>query len=144
MRIEMHQPETAAHTARQSTQQRQGDAVLAAQGNHMAKPRHLLLDRLQAGGYVAEGKPQIADVGDIHRRGLDPEFRMRAIGQHPAGAPDGMRTIARAGTVGGADVERHAGDNELRARIAACDAQKAGSGGESGNQQSSSTAVPKR
>ncbi len=135
MRVEMHQPETAAHTARQRTQQRQGDAVLAAQGNQMAKSRHLLLDQLQARGYVAERKLEIADVGEIHRRWLDPEFRMGAIGQHPAGTPDGVRTVARAGTVGGADIQRYAGDDKLGGWVAARNAKKAGSGGEGGDQR---------
>ena len=133
--VEMHQREAAADPARQRTQQRQGDAVLAAQGNQMAKPRHLLLDQLQAGRYVAEGKPEIADVGDVQRRGFNPEFRMRAIGQHPAGSPDRVRAVARAGTVGGADVQRHASDDKLRARIAASDPKKPGSRGEGGNQR---------
>ena len=109
--------------------------MLAAQRNQMAKSRRLLLDQLQARRDVAEGELEIADVGDVQRRRLDPEFRMGAIGQHAAGAPDRVRTVARAGTVGGADVQRDAGDDKLGGRIAARDAKKAGSGGEGGDQR---------
>ena len=57
---------------------------------------------------------EIADIGEVQRRRIDPELRMRAIGQHAAGAPDRVRSVARAGAVGGADIERHAGDDEIR------------------------------
>ena len=51
---------------------------------------------------------------------------MRAVHQHAAGAADRLRTFARAGAVGGADVERDAGDHEGSVAIMAGDAQETG------------------
>ena len=106
---------------RQSAQQRQGDAVLAAQREQMLDARGLLLDQAQAGRDVAEGDCEIADVGEVECRRLDPELRMVAIGQHAAGAADRLRPVTRAGAVGGADIQRDAGDDvvgiTIRARL---------------------------
>ena len=77
------------------------------------KSRRLLFDQPQACRKVAERKVEVADIGEVEPRRIDPELRMLAVDQHAAGTADGLRAVARAGPVGGADVERDAGDNEL-------------------------------
>ena len=46
--------------------------------------------------------------------GIGPARRVRAVDQHAAGLADGARPIARAGAVGRANIERHAGDHLSR------------------------------
>ena len=132
MRVEMHQRERAAEPRRQRAQQRQGDAMLAAQRQQMLDARRLLLDALQAGRDVAERDGEIADVGKVERCRLDPELRMVAVGQHAAGAADRLRPVARAGAVGRADVQRNAGDDIVGVAIGAGDGQEVRRCGEGG------------
>ncbi len=45
-------------------QQRQGDAVFAAERDEVGERRGLRLNAIQAPGYVAEGDGEIADVAE--------------------------------------------------------------------------------
>jgi hypothetical protein len=123
--VEMHQGETVAHAASQGAQQRQRDAMLAAQRQQVAEARCLLLDQVQARGDVAQCELEIANIGEVQLRRLDPEFRMVAVGQHAAGAPNGVRPIARSGAIGCADIQRDAGNHKVCITIGAGDAEKA-------------------
>src|SRR5258708_40121032 len=78
-----------AMPARQSAQQRQGHAVVAAERNQVPDLVRLSLDQRQAGRNVAESGGEIADVGDLNRSWINPVPRMRAIHQHAARRPDG-------------------------------------------------------
>ena len=113
-----------------SAQQRQRHPVLAPQREQVLDARRLLFDVLQTCGYVAECNLKVPDIGHIQSRGLDPEFRMFPVGQHAAGAADGVRTIARASAIGGANVKRHPGHNEVSPGVIAGDAEEAGRRGE--------------
>ena len=104
---------------RQRAQQRQRNAMLAAQGDQMAHRFGLRLDRRQAALDIAQRESEIADVGQAHARRFDPMLRMVAIRQHPAGAADRRRTFACAGAVGGADIHRNAGDHIIGVPIGA-------------------------
>src|SRR5258705_10338720 len=57
---------------------------------------------------------------------------MCAVDQHAAGLADGLRAEARAAAVGGADIERDAGDRDRRAR-APPGAEEAGRNRKGGN-----------
>ena len=67
---------------------------------------------------------QIADIGEVSVAGSIQNVRMVAVGQHAAGAPDRLRAVARAGAVGRADIQRNAGDDEIRIAIVARDAEE--------------------
>ena len=58
MGVEMHQRDGAAQALRQRAQQRQGDAVFAAQGDQVGDRCGLRLDRRQASLDVAQGDPK--------------------------------------------------------------------------------------
>ena len=73
---------------------------------------------------------EVADVREVEFGRIDPERGMGAIDQHAAGAADRRRTVARAGSIGGADIERHARDGERRTTIRARHTQEAWRGRE--------------
>ncbi len=112
MRIEMDQRERAV-PAGGGTQQRQRDGVVATQGEQMRVSRRLALDQTEAAGEVAERDLEIAAIrGD--RRGVPPGVRVRAVDQHAARLTDRRWTAARAGTIGGAEIERDPRDRHPR------------------------------
>ena len=130
MRIHVQQPERPADLPRQGAQQRQGDAVLAAECDQVPARGGLAFDQGEAGGEVAERDLELAEIGDVHLPRIDPVQRVAAIDQHAAGAPDGGWPVAAAGAVGGAEVERHAGDAEGRTPVLPRDAEEARRRGE--------------
>ena len=130
MRIHLQHPDRAAEPPGERPQQRQGDAVLAAERDEMGAGRRLPLDQRQAGGQVAERDLELAQIGDVEVARVDPVLRVDAVHQHAAGAADGRRPVAGAGPVGGADVERHADDADGRPPILARDAEEARRRGE--------------
>ena len=62
---------------------------------------------------VVEREGEVTDVGQAHASRLDPMLGVIAIRQHPAGAADRRRTVACAGSVGGADIHRDAGNDKI-------------------------------
>ena len=108
----------------QRAQQRQGDAVVAAQRDQVREPGGGFLDQRQAGRNVPQREAEIADVGERQRRRIDPVVGMRAVHQHPAGGADGRRTEPGAAAVGGAEIERNPGDADRRVALAARDAEE--------------------
>ena len=84
----------------------------------------LLLDELHAGGDIAERGRKVPDIGERQVRRIDPMLRMCAVHQHPACGPDRRGTRAGAAAVGGADIERNAGDANRGAGIMAAGAEK--------------------
>src|SRR5262249_26625088 len=105
-------------------QQRQGNAVVAAERNQVPDLLRLCLDQGHAGRNVAESGGEIADIGELNRGGVNPVQRMGAVHQHAAGDPDGRRPEPGAASVGGADVEWNPGDAVARRGIAAAGAEK--------------------
>ena len=73
MGIEMHEREAGCRAGRQRAQQRQGDAVLAAQAEQMRQPRGLRLRCAQAeAGMSPRAIAKVADIGERQRRRIDP------------------------------------------------------------------------
>ncbi len=120
----MHQRQFAGF-AMQGAQQRQGNAMFAAERNQVGKPGGLLFDQCQAAAYVAQSDVEIADIGQWQLGRIHPRGGVRAIHQHAAGMANGMRTEAAAGAIGGADIERNAGDDDRRRPIVPRCAEKA-------------------
>ena len=123
MGVEVNEREHAA-PFRQRAQQRQRDPVVAAERDQMLDRARLFLDPLEAAEEIAERDLEVADVGERESGRIDPVLRMRAVGQHPACLPDRRGSKARAAAVGGAEVERYAGDADRRGAIGARDAEK--------------------
>ena len=129
--IEMNERERA-FSPRQRAQQGKRDAVLSAERDEVLDGCGLLLDHLQARRNIAERDAKIADIRQHQFRSVDPRGRMRPVDQHPARMANGLWSEARAAAVGGADIERNAGDRDRRIAVAAPDAEKAGRNGEGG------------
>ena len=125
MRVELHQADRPAEPPCERAQQRQGDAMLAAETDQMTDACRLLFDARQAGLDIAERDRELANVGNIHRGRVDPASRMLAVHQHPAGGAYGARSGPGAGAVGSAEIERHAGNAEPSIPVGAGDAHKA-------------------
>ena len=146
MRVEVNERDRAV-PLRECAQQRQRDAVIAAERDEMRDTGRLLLDQRQALGDIAERNGEIANIGERQRRRIDPMHRMIAIDQHAACLSDRRRTEARAGAIGGAEIEGNAGDADRRGRIVARDAEKArrnGEGGDAGHDWTESPALNKK
>ncbi len=109
----------------QRPQQRQRDAVIAAERDQVRDRTGLLLDPRQAAEEIAERDGEIADVGHRQGGGIDPVLRMRPIGQHSARLPDRRRPEAGAAAIGGAEIERNAGDADRRVAVVARDPEEA-------------------
>ncbi len=108
----------------QRAQQRQRDGVIAAERDQVLDARRRALDQLKAADKIAQRQREIADVGDRQLCRIDPMQGMRAVHQHPARVANGARPEAGAAAVGGAEVERNAGNADRRRAIAAPDAEK--------------------
>ena len=121
--IEMEERRRAVPVG-QCAQQRQGNAVVAAERNEVLDLVRLSLDQRHAGRNVAESGGEIADVGDFNRGGINPILRMGAIHQHAACRPDGRWPEPGAAAIGGADVERNPGNTVAGCGIAAAGAEK--------------------
>ncbi len=133
MRVDVHQRERTSALFGGGPQQRQCDGVIAAQRDEVCDRRGLFLDERQALRDVAERNPEIADVGHRKRGGVDPALRVIAVHQHAARLPDRSRPETRAAAVGGAQIERDAGNAERRVGGAARDREKAWLQGEGWN-----------
>ncbi len=112
MGVEMHEAERPAHPLRQRSQQRQGHAVIAAEGHQVVDPGGLTLDAGEALPDVAQRHGEIAEIGEIALGRLLPALGVGAVHQHGAGATDRRRTEAGARPVGGADIEGNARDGD--------------------------------
>ena len=124
MSVEMNHCRRAA-PLRKRAKKRQRDAVVAAERNQMLDPAGLLLDRRQTFSDVAERDREVADIRKTRRSlSIDPVQRMLAVHQHPACLSYRRRSEPRSGPVGGAEVERNAGDADRRVRIVATDAEE--------------------
>ena len=124
MRVEMHERERPG-ARRQRAQQGQGDGVVAAERDEVAKWLRLLLDRRRAcpGCRRARcGNRRYRRCPPRRRRAGD---RVVAVDQHAAGLADRRRAEARARPVRGAEIIGNAGDADRRGGIAALDAEKA-------------------
>ncbi len=108
----------------QGAQQGQGDAVVAAQRHQMLEPERGFLDPRQAGRDVPQGDREVTDVGERQSRRIDPVDGMRAVHQHPARLPDRRRAEPGAAAVGGAEIERNAGDADRGVAIPSFDAEE--------------------
>jgi len=125
MRVEMHKRQRSRFLVKR-TQQRQCNAVFAAQRDQMVQPGRLLLDQRQAFGNITERNGKIADIGKRPFGRLDPGNGVRAIHEHAARMANGMRPEPRPGAVRGADIERNAGDCDRRCLVVPRYAQEAG------------------
>ena len=117
MGVEVHQRQRAAARCASARSSGSVIAVVAAQRDQMRERGRLLLDQREAlRGYrraQCAKSPMSARgsaAGSIHNAG------MVAVDQHAARLSDRGRPEARAAAVGGADVERNAGNAERRAR----------------------------
>ena len=99
--------------------------MLAAKHDQMAMAGRLLLDQSEAAGDVAEGNGEIADIGERQGCRVAPGARMVAIDQHAAGMADGVRPETGAAAIGGADIQRNAGDVQAGLGGGARDAHEA-------------------
>ncbi len=133
MGVEMDDAERPSLLLGRGAQQRQRDAVVAAESDKVADRGRLLLDQLEARRDVAEGDGEIADVGQRQRRRrVETPEGMVAVDQHAARPADGRGAEAGAGAICGADVEGNAGDAERRIRVVAPDGEEGWRQGESG------------
>ncbi len=108
----------------QRAQQRQRDAVLAAERHQVPDRTRLFLDAREARRDVAQRDRKIADIRDRQGRGVDPVSGMIAVDQHAARVPDRAGPEARAAAIGGADVERDPGDADLSRGVATADPEE--------------------
>ena len=122
----MHQRDGMPKPPRQRPQDRQRDAVLAAQRDKVADPAGLGFNRRQAARNVAKRQREVATIRHAKVGGRDPMLRVLAVRQHPAGTPYRRRTVARAGAVGGADVHRDARDNIIGFSVGAATPRNVG------------------
>ena len=109
---------------RQRAQERQRDAVIAAQGDEMLDLTRLLLDQRHAADKVAKRDREVADVGQRQLCCIDAVLRMLAIHQHAARLPDRPRPEPGAAPIGRAEVERNSGNADRRGGIAASGAEE--------------------
>ena len=123
MGVEMDERHRTA-PPRHRAQQRQRDRRDRRRARRDARGPRRLLDPREARRDVAEREIEVADVGERQGRGIDPMDGMRAVDEHAARLPDRRRPEPRAAPVGGADIERNAGDRDRRGAVAALDAEE--------------------
>ena len=84
----------------------------------------MLVDGDHPASWAEIEKMDLADVGERQGRGINPMDGMRAVDQHAARLADRRRAEARAAAVGGAEVERNAGDRDGGVSVAARQTKK--------------------
>jgi hypothetical protein len=94
------------------------------EGEQMGKACSLFLDHGEAFLDVAKCNVEFAKIGKIKGGWISTADRMSAIGQHTRRGTDRARPIARAGAVGGADIQRHTGHAKASASVMGASAQK--------------------
>jgi hypothetical protein len=124
MRIYMKQPDRLTKPLRQRTKQGKGDAMFATKGEQMGKARRLFFDHGEAFLDVAKRYVEFTKIGKIKGGWISAADRMSAIGQHARCVADRARPITRAGAVGGADIQRHAGHAKASTSVMGASAQK--------------------
>ena len=114
VRVDVHHGQRAPQPPAVGAQQRQRDAVVAAEPDHVVAPDQRVGQRHQRSAHRVErrvGQRQVARVAEPTER-ADVEVRMDRVAQHVAGQTDRARAETRAGAVGGRTVPRDAGDGK--------------------------------
>jgi len=136
--IKMQQRQRLAVLFGVRDQQRVGDEVVAAEGQHLGAGgedgARVLDDGRLDGQRVVRVEPAVTvvDHGQVVERVEAPRVGLE-LGQLHAGGTDGLRALARAGAVGDGQVQRNAGYHHVRAFqiarvVAAHEGQYAGVG----------------